>query len=127
SSNFTLPDGTQIKCTTSSDKGYSVSTGLDITNGSDHVSVRGLDGKPAVSGVQHDGYEFRAQNDAAGLDNYRMGGRGDDWYLERNGQDLGKVTGSHMDARTGRYEQETDGSRYQVDPNLRPPVGSEAW
>lgn len=128
-SDFVLPDGTRINCKTSSENGQSVSTGLEITNGADHVSVTGLDGKPTVSDVKYDGYEHRAQHLAENpnRDSYRLGGDGDDWFLERGGQNLGEVTGAHYDAKTNRYEQETNGQPYQIDPNLKPPFGSEAW
>jgi hypothetical protein len=128
-SDFVLPDGTRINCKTSSEKGYSVSTGLEITNGADRVSVSGLDGKASVGDVTHDGYEWRAQHLAENpnRDTFRLGGDGDDWFLERNGQDLGKITGANMDAATGAYVQHTDGKPYNIDPNLRPPVGSDAW
>lgn len=128
-SDFVLPDGTRINAKTSSEKGYSVTTGLEITNGADHVSVSNLDGKPNVSGIKHDGYEWRAQHLAENpnRDTFRLGGDGDDWFLQRNGQDLGKITGAHMDNKTGAYVQHTDGQAYQIDPRLRPPFGSEAW
>jgi len=129
SSDFVLPDGTRIAAQTSSEKGQSVTTGLDITNGADHVSITGVDGKPKTSEVQHDGYEWRAQHLAEnpGRDTYKLGGDGDDWFLVRNGQNQGEVTGAHLDKTTGRYEQETNGKAYTVDPNLRPPFGSDAW
>jgi hypothetical protein len=60
-------------------------------------------------------------------DTFRLGGKGDDWFLERGGQNLGKVTGAHMDAATGTYVQRTDGKAYTIDPNLKPPFGSQAW
>jgi hypothetical protein len=128
-SDFVLPDGTRINCKTSSEKGYSVSTGLEITNGADRVSVSGLDGKPTVSDIKHDGYEWRAQHQAANpnRDTFRLGGDGDDWFLQRGGQDLGKITGASMDSKTGAYVQKTDGQPYRIDPNLKPPFGSEAW
>lgn len=129
-SDFVLPDGTRINCKTSSESGYSVSTGLEITNGADRVSVGNLNGKPEVSDVRHDGYEWRAQHMAENpnRDTFRLGGDGDDWFLERGGQDMGKITGAYMDSKTGAYQQVTDGNtRYNIDPNLRPPFGSEAW
>jgi len=128
-SDFVLPDGTRINCKTSSEKGYSVSTGLEITNGADHVSVTGLDGKPTVSDVKYDGFEWRAQHLAENpnRDTFRLGGKGDEWFLERGGQNLGKITGAHMDGATGAYVQHVDGKPYNIDPNLRPPFGSDAW
>lgn len=129
-SDFLLPDGTRINCKTSSESGYSVSTGLEISNGADRVSVSGLDGKPTVSDVKADGYEWRAQHLASNpnRDTFRLGGDGDDWFLERNGQDMGKITGAYMDEKTGAYAQVLDSNtKYNIDPNLRPPFGSEAW
>lgn len=127
---FVLPDGTRINCETSSETGYSVSKALNITCGMDRVSVTGLDGKPTTSGVTHDGYEWRAKHLAGNpnRDTYRMGGDGDDWFLERGGKDLGKITGAYMDHETNAYQQVLDGgAKYTIDPKLRPQVGSEAW
>ncbi|MFH1807849.1 MAG: DUF1521 domain-containing protein [Pseudomonadota bacterium] len=129
SSDFVLPDGTRIAAQTSSEKGYSVTTGLDITNGTDHVSVTNLDKKPSVSGVKQDGYEWRAAHMAEnpGRDTFKLGGDGDDWFLVRGGRNQGEITGAHMDAKTGAYEQSVNGQPYRIDPNLRPPFGSNAW
>ncbi|MEW5851078.1 MAG: DUF1521 domain-containing protein [Myxococcota bacterium] len=128
-SDFVLPDGTRINCKTSSEKGYSVSTGLEITNGADRVSVSGVDGRPSTSEVRHDGYEWRAQHLASNpnRDTFRLGGDGDDWFLEKGGKNLGEIKGAHMDHATGAYVQHTDGKGYNIDPNLKPPFGSEAW
>ena len=128
-SDFVLPDGTRINCKTSSEKGYSVSTGLEITNGADRVSISGVDGRPKVSDITHDGYEWRAQHLAENpnRDTFRMGGNGAEWFLERGGENMGKITGAHMDSKTGAYVQHTDGQNYHIDPNLRPPFGSVAW
>lgn len=128
-SDFLLPDGTRINCKTSSEKGYSVSTGLEITNGMDRVSVEGLNGKPKVSDVKPDGYEWRAQHMASNpnRDTFKLGGDGDDWFLVKNGQNQGEITGAHMDAKTGAYTQHVDGKPYHIDPSLKPPIGSDAW
>ncbi|MBN2357967.1 MAG: DUF1521 domain-containing protein [Deltaproteobacteria bacterium] len=129
SSDFVLPDGTRIAAKTSSETGQSVTTGLEIANGADHVSVTGVNGKPTTSEVKHDGYEWRAQHLAAnpGRDTYKLGGDGDDWFLVRNGQNQGEVTGAYYDSKTNRYEQKTDGKAYNIDPSLRPQIGSDAW
>lgn len=42
-----------------------MTTGLEIANGADHVSIGGIDGKPTTGAVQSDGYEWRAQHVAA--------------------------------------------------------------
>jgi len=127
-SDFTLPDGTKIMAKTSSEKGYSVTTGLEITNGMDHVSVGGLRGKPTTSAVKHDGYEFRATQNAAhpNRPEFKLGGDGDDWFMVKDGK-MGEITGAHMDKTTGAYEQKVDGKGYHIDPNLRPQFGTPAW
>lgn len=128
-SDFVLPDGTRINAKTSSEKGYSVTTGLEITNGADHVSVTGVNGKPTTSDVKFDGYEWRAQHLAENpnRDTFRLGGDGDDWFLERGGKNLGEITGAHMDNKTGAYAQEVNGQPYNINPNLKPPFGTESW
>lgn len=128
-SDFVLPDGTRINAKTSSEKGRSVTTGLEITNGADHVSVTGVNGKPATSAVKHDGYEWRAQHMASNpnRDTFKLGGDGDDWYLVRGGQNKGEITGAYYDNKNQTYQQKVDGKAYTVDPKLRPPIGSDAW
>ncbi|MFH1807771.1 MAG: DUF1521 domain-containing protein [Pseudomonadota bacterium] len=127
-SDFTLPDGTKITAKTSSEKGYSVTNGLEITNGMDHVSVTGVNGKPTTSAVMPDGYEYRATQNAANPNRpeFKLGGDGDDWFMVKDGK-MGEITGAHMDGKTGAYEQQVDGKGYRIDPNLRPPIGSPAW
>jgi hypothetical protein len=129
SSDFVLPDGTRIAAKTSSETGKSVTTGLDITNGADRVSVSNLNGKPNVGDVTHDGYEWRARHLASNpaRDTFKLGGDGDDWFLVKNGQNQGEITGAHYDGKTQTYQQHTNGKPYTVDPNLRPPIGSDAW
>lgn len=129
SSDFVLPDGTRIAAKTSSEKGKSVTTGLDITNGADHVAVTGVNGKPTTSAVQHDGYEWRAQHMASNpnRDTFKMGGNGDDWFMVKNGRNVGEVTGAHHDKQLDEYVQHVDGKAYNVDPSLRPQFGSDAW
>jgi hypothetical protein len=95
----------------------------------DHVSVTGLNGKPTTSDVKPDGYEWRAQHMAENpnRDTFKLGGDGDDWFLVKGGQVQGEITGAHMDAKTGAYEQHVDGKGYHIDPGLKPPFGSDAW
>lgn len=132
SSDFVLPDGTRIAAQTSSESGQSVTTGLDISNGADHVRIDNVDGKPKTGEVKADGYQWRSEHLASnpGRDSYHLGGTNDNvkWFKETNGQNHGEVTGAYLDKKTNRYEQLTKGDKcYWVDPNMRPPVGSEAW
>lgn len=133
SSDFVLPDGTRIHCKTSADQGRSVSTGLEITNGMDHVSVAGLNGgNPTVSDIKPDGYQWRAQHLASNpnRDSFHLRGDADDvsWVRERNGEMEGVVTGAFYDSANKRYEQRVDeGNMSFLSPEMRPPVGSPAW
>lgn len=125
-SDFTLPDGTKIKAQTSAETGHSVTTGLDITNGADHVAVTGVNGKPSVSNVKHDGYEFRATENAKNPNRpeFKLGGDGDDWFMVKDGK-MGEITGAQY--KGGSYQQNIDGKGYRCDANLRPQFGSNAW
>jgi hypothetical protein len=132
-SDFVLPDGTRINCQTTSETGYSVSKGLTIANGADKVQIDGIDkNRPTTGNITNDGYEWRAKHLAAnpGRDSFHLGGSGDNvkWFKETAGVNHGEITGAHMDKKSNRYEQITNGDKqYWVSPNLRPPVGSEAW
>jgi len=130
-SSFRLPDGTNIAVTTSAQSGYSVTKGLDITNGADRLQVSGVDGKPTLGAVTHDGFKARA--DLANQDAFLLGGDGKgkvQWFKETNGKIDGEVIGAQMLNKDGvqSYEQKVDGtSQYVVDPSLQPKVGTEAW
>lgn len=125
-SNFTLPDGTKIKAQTSAETGHSVTTGLDITNGADHVGITGVNGRPTTGAVKHDGYEFRAKENAAhpNRPNFKLGGDGDDWFMAKNGK-MGEITGAKYTG--GSYHQVVNNKGYRCDANLRPPIGSDSW
>lgn len=130
SSDFLLPDGTRIACKTSAETGHSVSTGLDICCGMDHVSITHLDGKPTVGKIDHNGLEWReshlAQNKK--LETFEMGGSAKNlkWFKDVGGVDKGLITGAKYDGKS--YHQTVDGSKkYVVDPSLKPPLGSVAY
>lgn len=130
-SNFRLPDGTNISVGTTSQTGQSVSSSLDITNGNDRVQVSGIaNGKPVTSAVTNDGFYARSQISNS-TDTFHIGGNGDSsvkTFLERDGKMQGEVTGAYLDPKTNRYEQHVNkDSQYYVDPQLRPPFGSDAW
>lgn len=131
SSNFVLPDGTKITANTTQQDGHSYTSSLDITNGADHASITGIDkDKPVTSDVDHTGLEFRANQAAQkpGMDTYYLGGSQDDthFFKGNNGLIAGQVTGSNY--TNGSYTQTVDTSKgYVVDPNLKPPIGSDAW
>lgn len=114
-SNFRLPDGTTISCDTTSEKGQSISKGLDIVAGSDRVSITGLDkNAPQTGDVGQVSPELRAR--MQGLqDTFSLGKDGDEvqWFRERNGQIEGLITGSKQDAEK-TYDQ-------VLDRNVKPP------
>lgn len=128
---FVLGDGTRIFARTSSDKGHSVTTGLEITNGTDHVSISGADGSPKVAATTQDGYEWRARHVALAGDRASFYMTGDannqHWLRERHGRIEGEVTGTNE--HDGSYDQTLDTSKHnvQLGGNLRPPFGSRAW
>lgn len=129
-SDFVLPDGTRIHCDTSAETGQSVSQGLTIVNGADRVTITGVNGGCPTSKLSHDGYEWRVNHTAEGLDTYHLGGNSEQqsWFLERGGQLKGEVTGAYYDRATNRYEQRVDDNKsFWVDRGMRPPVGSAAW
>lgn len=133
SSDFVLGDGTRIFVRTSAETGRSITTALDIVNGADHVTMSDIDKAAAkMSGVSHDGYEYRAQQIATNPDKDTFYLQGDKdhvhWLRERGGRFDGIVTGATFDEKSNRYEQTVDknGAR-GLDASLRPPIGSRAW
>lgn len=113
-SNFRLPDGTTILCDTSSDKGQSISKGLDIVSGDEHVSISGLDrNAPVTSAVGPASAEVKSRLQAT-QDTFTLGKDGDEvqWFRSRNGQVEGLVTGSTKDAEN-TYDQ-------VIDRNVKP-------
>jgi hypothetical protein len=134
-SNFRLPDGTTISVDTTSQTGQSVTKGLNITNGADHVSITGIDGgKPQTSAVQYDGFRYRASamGDRQEFVLGKADGKSVEWFRQdKNGQIEGLITGSSQDAQK-TYDQtlqktDASGKPFQVDPSLSPPIGSKAW
>jgi hypothetical protein len=142
SSNFRLPDGTMIDVKTTSETGQSVTQGLNIVNGSDHVSIDGINNnRPTTSAVSRDGFEYRNQliQQNPNRDTFVMGGTGNtkdgndrvQWARERNGQIDGVIGGtiSNVDGK-GSYGQQIDQNRkFTIDPSLRPDprTNPEAW
>jgi hypothetical protein len=130
-SSFRLPDGTNIAVTTSAQTGYSVSKGLDITNGADRIQISGVDSKATLGAITHDGFKARA--DLAAQDTFLLGGDGKgkvQWFKETAGKIEGEVVGASMVNKDGAqsYVQKVDGnSQYVVDPSLQPKPGTEAW
>jgi hypothetical protein len=129
---FVLGDGTRIFARTSSDQGQSVTTGLEITNGADHVSVSGINsGKPTVGQIQQDGYEWRAAHVALAGDRSTFHLRGDTenvhWVRETRGNVDGLVTGARLE--NGSYTQNIDSTIKNIELGgaMRPPIGSRAW
>lgn len=127
---FVLGDGTRIFARTSSDQGHSVTTGLEIVNGTDRVSIGGLNGTPQMGQMQQDGYEWRAAHVAQAGDRATFYLAGDKenvhWMRETRGQLEGVITGA-KDVK-GSYDQIIDPTlRASVGADLRPPVGSRAW
>ena len=141
SSDFVLPDGTRIFAKTNYDpaqkNGQSVTTGLEITNGADRVSIDGVNsGKPTAT-ASHDAYEWRAAHLATdpNRDSFYLGGSGKDnvqWVRQRNGQIdgvVGEGRGHKVSAGDHQiYDQNIDkDAQICLDPSMRPPMGSRAW
>jgi hypothetical protein len=80
---FKLPDGTEIKCNTVPyGNGMTVTGSLDITCGSDHITVSDIDkGMGKIGANQGDGIMQRYGNDVSGLDKFVMGRESDDWSM----------------------------------------------
>jgi hypothetical protein len=129
-SDFLLPDGTRINCQTTSEKGKSVSKGLTISNGMDKVNIAGVNtNNPQTSKISKDGYEWRAKHIQGNptRDTFRLGGNSKNihWFKDgKSGSDL--ITGAKY--QSGVYQQKVDpNKKYWVSPEMRPPVGSNAW
>lgn len=96
---FNLPDGTKIFCQTTSDQGQSVTKGLDIVNGADHVSVTGIDkDAPQVSTVKTDGHEAKTGWPSSDIFHLAGDENTQRYVKEHNGELLGEITGSTQDA-----------------------------
>ena len=81
-STFVLGDGTRINVKTKDyGNGMTVTSGLDIISGNDHVAVSGIsEGKGKAGEVTQDGYQH--VNDFAGKDVFVMGKDSDDWAMK---------------------------------------------
>jgi hypothetical protein len=113
-SNFLLPDGTLIRCDTTSEVGHSVSKGISIVAGNDRVEVTGINSdKPQVAKTQ-DGEAWMQQNQATLQQGatfaLRTDGDKQDWFRATNGKLEGIVTGSrdNFDGKNS-YDQIIDG------------------
>lgn len=100
-STFVLGDGTRVNVTTApyGKDGMTVTSGLEIINGNDRVTVSGIDkGKGVVGQVTQDGYAH--SNTFGGNDVFVMGRETDDWSYQgkevigsNNGGDSFKLGG----------------------------------
>jgi hypothetical protein len=129
-SNFTLPDGTVIRCDTTSEIGQSVTQGLTILSGNDRVEVTGVNtGSPQVT-ASKDAQEYLEKNAetlAAGH-TFSLQHDGNDvsWFRSTNGNLEGLVTGarSNVDGQ-GSYDQIIDGNVAPKGPLVAPVGGAE--
>lgn len=120
-SNFTLPDGTLIRCDTTSEVGQSVTKGLTIVSGNDRVEVGGVNtGNPQVTATK-DAAEWFAQNAETLASGHTFAlqhdGKDVSWFRSTNGKLDGLVTGarSNVDGK-GSYDQIIDGKVAPKDP-----------
>lgn len=89
-STFMLPDGTRINVSTAPyGNGATVTSGLEIINGNDRVTVSGIEqGKGNIGQVTQDG--FAHANSFGNKDVFVMGKQSDDWSFQGR-----EVTGSN--------------------------------
>jgi hypothetical protein len=113
-SNFTLPDGTVIRCDTTSEVGQSVSQGLTILSGDDRVEVSGVNTRRPTVTATKDAQAYLAANaeTLASGHTFSLQHEGDNvsWFRSTNGQLDGLVTGArgNVDGK-GSYDQIIDG------------------
>jgi len=115
-SNFTLPDGTLIRCDTTSEVGQSVTQGLTIVSGNDRVDVTGVNtSRPAVTSAK-DGQAWLRDNAATLQAGHTFAlqheGQNVEWFRSTNGQLDGLVVGarSNVDGK-GSYDQIVDAKK----------------
>jgi hypothetical protein len=120
-SNFTLPDGTTIRCDTTSEVGQSVTKGLTILSGNDRVEVAGVNtNKPTVTATK-DAQEYFAKNAETLASGHTFAlqhdGKDVNWFRSTNGKLDGLVTGarSNVDGK-GSYDQIIDSKAAPRDP-----------
>jgi hypothetical protein len=133
-SNFTLPDGTTIRCDTTSEVGQSITKGLTIVSGNDRVEVTGIDkNRPQVTATK-DAQEWFAKNAETLASGHTFAlehdGKNVNWFRSTNGKLDGLVTGarSNVDGK-GSYDQIVDGKvapRDPFAPNANTPAANEA-
>jgi hypothetical protein len=99
-SNFVLPDGTTIRCDTTSETGQSVSQGLTIVAGNDKVDVTGVNtGSPQVTKDPAGASKWINENLPALQSSNTFSMQTKDggevsWFRSTNGQMEGKVVGA---------------------------------
>jgi hypothetical protein len=127
-SNFTLPDGTVIRCDTTSEVGQSVTQGLTILSGNDRVEVSGVNtNSPKVTATK-DAQEYFAKNAETLASGHTFAlqhdGKDVSWFRSTNGKLDGLVTGarSNVDGK-GSYDQIIDAKTAPKDP-LASPTGA---
>jgi hypothetical protein len=125
-SNFVLPDGTLIRCDTTSETGQSVSQGLTIVAGNDKVDVKGVDGGSPTT-TKDAGGATKWMNDnmpaLANSNTFSLKTEGSDvsWFRSTGGQLEGKVVGAtHNADGKNSYDQIIEG----VGPNGQKTAGA---
>jgi len=120
-SNFTLPDGTVIRCDTTSDVGQSVTQGLTILSGNDRVEVSGVNTRNPQVTATKDAQEYFAKNAETLASGHTFAlqhdGKNVSWFRSTNGQLDGLVTGArgNVDGK-GSYDQIIDAKVAPKDP-----------
>lgn len=120
--NYILPNGAMFTLAYDGDR----IAGLTLVHGDSKVNAN-LNGNPQIGAVTGGGYDYRNQAVEKNVDRntYRMGGFNDKvddldvtWNLERGGRNVGRMgSGDTVDANAG----------YTVDPELKPPFGSQDY
>jgi hypothetical protein len=106
---FVLPDGTKIYANTNGGDGATVTTGLTVSTGNEHVTVNGVDqDRPQFGQVQNGAY--LAANQFNTDDVYVLGGDGDDWACWANGRE---VIGSEDQGKIQKYGNPLSGTHQQ--------------
>ncbi len=100
---FVLPDGTKITARTTPPRanGYTVTSGIDIMNGSERASIDGIDkNKPTSGGVKND--RWAVDSKVKDGDYAVLGKSGDDWFLNGKNEIVGSSkAGEVLHTRAG--------------------------
>jgi hypothetical protein len=127
-SNFQLPDGTIIRCDTTSETGASFSQRLDIIAGNDRVVIDGIHSGPKSTTKHQDGDQWMQQNSAALMNSHTFSMRSDgnnvDWFRSSQGKIEGKITGAvkNFDGK-GSYTQILDNNPQSAQLDLKKSLG----